>query len=125
MGIDDLISKIKDIDDQIKNLSKERKVLESQALGMITFKKEGQETHMTLLTQQKYVTKAGYYYEISDAVEVLTENELPHAYNPFKKKETWELDKTKYKQLDSYPKYKEIVDDFLERKPKPVKLEVL
>ena len=123
MGIDEMISKYKELDVQIKQLSGDKRVLEAEILSVLPFNKDGQKTLTTL--NHKVCVKAGSYYKVVGEVEILTDKELPYELNPFKKKVSWELDKKKYEMLNAYPDYKVLVDDFIECLPKPVKFEVL
>lgn len=123
MGIDEMISKYKELGRQIRSFYDEKKVLEAQILNILPFNKDGQKTLETL--EHKVCIKAGNYFRVVGAVEFLTENDLPNELNPFKQKISWELDKKKYEKLSAYPQYKVLVDDLIESVPKPIKLEVL
>lgn len=123
MGIDELISRYKDLDGKIKDMSNEKRLLESEIIGLLNYNREGQKTIETI--NHKVCVKAGYYYRVTGDVEYIIQKDLPPEVNPFKHKISWELDKKRYEMLSAYPQYKEIVDDFIEKMPKPVKLEVL
>lgn len=122
MGIDEMIDRYKEIQARIKSLDAEKRDLESQILSLLPYNKDGQRTVETL--NHKVCIKAGYYYKVVGEVEYIGDKDLPIELNPFKQKVSWELDKKKYEMLRAYPKYLEFVDDFIEKLPKPVKLEV-